>query len=73
MISPIQPSGPSSPAEKSPDLVSVSKPFVAELNGIMAAFSHLTLANVDPQLQNMAERVIALGEKAQQALRAAAG
>jgi len=73
MISPIQPSGPSSPAENSPDITSVSKQFGEELRGTTAAFSHLTLSNVDPQLINMAERIVALSEKAQQALHIAAG
>lgn len=73
MISPIQPSGPSSPAEKASDLTSVSKPFRAELDGFNAAFSHLTLANLDPQVLNIAKRIVELSEKAQQALHVAAG
>lgn len=72
MIAPIQPNRPSSP-EKSPgenvsDLTSMSKSFGTEINGFMADFSHLTSANLDPQLANMAKRIIAATEKAKEVL-----
>ncbi|MBS0648260.1 MAG: hypothetical protein JSS10_03435 [Verrucomicrobia bacterium] len=68
MIAPIQPNRPSSPGENAHDLTSISKSFGKEIDGFTADFSHLTSANLDPQLAHMAKRIIAATEKAKEIL-----
>jgi hypothetical protein len=68
MIAPIQPNRPSSSGENAPDLTSISKSFGKEIDEFTADFSHLTPANLDPKLANMAKRIIAATEKAKEVL-----
>ncbi len=69
MISRINPIGPSTPPSGNPpDATSAAQSLDKELAGVSAVLSNVTSKNLDAQLPNIAQSLIALSAQAQKAL-----